>query len=216
MTNEIICNIFQAILEGNAQETERQIHLALNSNIESTAILNEGMIAAMQEVGRRFESGDYYIPEMLISANAMKLGLSVLKPYLLQTNFKSVGLIVAGSVKGDLHDIGKNLVCTMLEGGGFEVVDLGTDVTPKQFVDAVQNHSPQIVALSSLLTTTMPSMNETIMALEEANLRDKVRIIIGGAPVTNEYAVGIGADGYAPDASRAVALAQKLIIKNPV
>ena len=169
------------------------------------------MIAAMKEVGRRFEEGDYYVPEMLVSARAMQAGLSLLKPRLVQSDVKSAGRVAIGTVKGDLHDIGKNLVALMLEGTGFEVKDLGVDVPPEKFVDAITSGDAEIIALSALLTTTMPNMKTTIEAIRQAGLRDKVKVIIGGAPVTQEYADQIGADGFSADASRAVSLAQTLV-----
>jgi 5-methyltetrahydrofolate--homocysteine methyltransferase len=169
------------------------------------------MIAAMAEVGRRFECEEYYMPEMLIAARAMQDGLAILKPHLQQAEVKSVGKVIAGTVHGDLHDIGKNLVCMMFEGAGFEIQDLGVNVLPEGFVDAVRNGGVDIVAMSALLTTTMPNMKVAIEALDEAGLRSKVKVIVGGAPLTESYAQQIGADGYAPDASRAVTLAKSLM-----
>ena len=169
------------------------------------------LIAPMVEVGRLFEENEYFIPEMLIAARAMQGGLAILKPFLVDTDVKPTGKVVAGTVRGDLHDIGKNLVCMMLEGASFEIQDLGVDVSPKKFVNAVRAGGVDIVAMSALLTTTMPGMKGTIEALKVAGLRDKVRVIIGGAPVTDAYAQEIRADGYAPDASQAVRLARSLI-----
>ena len=169
------------------------------------------MIAAMKEVGRLFEEGDYFVPEMLIAARAMQAGMALLKPHLLSSEVKSAGRVAIGTVKGDLHDIGKNLVALMLEGAGFEVIDLGVDVPPEKFVDAITNSGADIVAFSALLTTTMPNMKVTIDAIQAAGLRDKVKVIIGGAPVTQAYADQIGADGYSADASRAVSLAKSLM-----
>jgi 5-methyltetrahydrofolate--homocysteine methyltransferase len=174
-------------------------------------ILNDGMVSAMAEVGKRFEEGEFYVPELLIAARAMKEGLVLLKPLLQQAKVKAAGKVAAGTVKGDLHDIGKNLVCMMLEGAGFEIMDLGTDVSPEKFVDAVQNGKADIIAMSALLTTTMPNMQTTIDALKTAGLRSQAKVIIGGAPVTDSYSRQIGADGYAADASRAVALAKSLM-----
>jgi 5-methyltetrahydrofolate--homocysteine methyltransferase len=161
-------------------------------------------------VGHRFERGEYFVPEMLLSARAMKTGLALLKPRLKEGNVQAVGKVAIGTVKGDLHDIGKNLVCMMLQGAGFEIIDLGTNVTPEKFVDAVKKNGPGVVAMSALLTTTMPAMQLTIQALEKAGLRDRVKIVVGGAPLTDDFAREIGADGYAPDASRAVAIVQSL------
>jgi 5-methyltetrahydrofolate--homocysteine methyltransferase len=179
--------------------------------MDPKTLLNEGMIAAMSEVGKLFEQGEYFVPEMLISARAMQTGLQLLKPHLLKADVKSAGKVALGTVKGDLHDIGKNLVAMMLEGAGFEIQDLGTDVAPEKFVDAVRNSEVKIIAMSALLTTTMPNMKTTVDALKAAGLRDQVKIMIGGAPVTEAYARQIGADGFAPDASRAVRVAQSLL-----
>lgn len=165
----------------------------------------------MAEVGRRFEEGDYFVPELLIAAHAMQAGLASLKPHLQQGELKAAGTVVIGTVKGDLHDIGKNLVAMMLEGAGFEVIDLGADVPPEKFVDAVRTNGAQIVAMSALLTTTMPNMKATLDALQAAGIRQQVKVMVGGAPVTDSYASQIGADGFAPDASRAVHLARSLL-----
>ncbi len=203
--------IFDGILEGQQKVVTAAVQSALDAGTEPAKILNDGMIAAMAEVGRRFENGDYYVPEMLIAARAMQSGLAILKPRLAEAHVKSAGTVVIGTVKGDLHDIGKNLVSMMLEGAGFEIKDMGTDVTPEKFVAAVQEHQPDLIALSALLTTTMPNMKSTIDALKAAGLREKVKVMIGGAPVTDAYAKQIGADGYSPDASRAVSLAKSLV-----
>jgi 5-methyltetrahydrofolate--homocysteine methyltransferase len=208
---QIMQEIFTSIMNGENKTVPQKVQAALDAGIDASKILNEGMIAAMAEVGRLFEEGEYYVPEMLISARAMQAGLVVLKPYLVQANVKSAGKVVAGTVKGDLHDIGKNLVCMMLEGAGFEIHDLGTDVSPEKFVAFLQEQGADIVALSALLTTTMPNMKVTIEALRAAGLRERVKVIIGGAPVTEGYAQQIGADGYSPDASRAVSLAKSLL-----
>jgi 5-methyltetrahydrofolate--homocysteine methyltransferase len=207
----VMQELYTSILNGENKVVPVKVQAALDAGIDASRILNEGMIAAMAEVGRLFEEGEYYVPEMLISARSMQAGLAVLKPHLMQANVKSAGKVVAGTVKGDLHDIGKNLVCMMLEGAGFEIHDLGTDVPPEKFVAAVQEGEVDIVALSALLTTTMPNMKTTIEALREAGLRERVKVIIGGAPVTEGYAQQIGADGYSPDASRAVSLAKSLL-----
>jgi 5-methyltetrahydrofolate--homocysteine methyltransferase len=203
--------IFECILEGDNKGIKAAVQRALDSGLEPGTILNQGMINAMSEVGKRFEEGEYYVPEMLISARAMKEGLELLRPLLIQQKVQSAGLVVLGTVKGDLHDIGKNLVGMMLEGSAFEIIDLGTDVSPEKFVQAVQEHKPNVLALSALLTTTMPNMEATIQALKAAGVRDQVKVIIGGAPVTEQYAHEIGADGYAPDASRCVSLARSLV-----
>jgi 5-methyltetrahydrofolate--homocysteine methyltransferase len=184
---------------------------ALAAGLSPSTVLNEGLIAGMAEVGRLFEEGEYFVPEMLISARAMKSAMAILKPHLASGEAGAAGKVIIGTVKGDLHDIGKNLVSLMLEGAGFQVVDLGSDVSPEKYVEAAKQHSPNLVAMSALLTTTMVNMKATITALEEAGLRSKMKVIIGGAPVTDAYASQIGADGYAPDASRAVAMAKTLL-----
>jgi len=203
--------IHNRILVGDAQGTAAAVEAALAAGHEPGAILNDGMIPAMGEVGRRFEIQEYFIPEMLISARAMQSGLAILRPLLVESNVQPAGKIVIGTVKGDLHDIGKNLVGMMLEGAGFEIVDLGTDVSAAQFVTAVHEHQPQIVAMSALLTTTMPNMGKTIVALQEAGLREQVKVMVGGAPLTAKFAKQIGADVYAPDASVAAKEAKALI-----
>jgi 5-methyltetrahydrofolate--homocysteine methyltransferase len=206
-----IKNIFEAILAGEADTVKVNIQAALDAGLDPNQVLNEGMIAAMREVGQRFEAGDFFVPEMLISARAMQGGMALLKPHLAQGDVKSSGKVVIGTVKGDLHDIGKNLVALMLEGAGFEIKDLGTDVAAEDFIAALKAEKADILALSALLTTTMPSMAQTIEAVQAAGLRGQVKIIIGGAPVTEAYAKQVGADGYSPDASRAVGLAESLM-----
>jgi 5-methyltetrahydrofolate--homocysteine methyltransferase len=207
----LLQEIYQSILDGNHKVIVARVTAALEAGISPAAILNDGMVAAMAEVGRLFEEGEYYVPEMLIAARAMQAGLVVLKPRLADANVRARGKVAAGTVKGDLHDIGKNLVCMMLEGAAFEIIDLGSDVSSEKFVEAVRTTGADIVALSALLTTTMPNMKDTIEALKAAGLREKVKVMIGGAPVTEAYARQIGADGYSPDASRAVALAKSLM-----
>ena len=209
--NETMQAIFDGILDGDRDIVRGQVTEALSAGMPPATILNESMIAAMAEVGRRFEIGEYFVPEMLIAARAMKEGLAILKPRLLEAKVEPIGRVVLGTVKGDLHDIGKNLVGMMLEGAGFEVIDLGTDVAPDQFVETVKEKHPQIVGLSALLTTTMPSMRTTIQALEATNTRGQVKVMIGGAPVTQKYADEIGADAYASDASSATARARALL-----
>ena len=202
--------LYTAILEGQRDEAKEYVEAALRAGVPAGEVLDV-MVNAMGEVGELFEEGEYFVPEMLIAARAMKTGMEILKPELVGADIQPIGKIVAGTVKGDLHDIGKNLVCMMLEGAGFQVVDLGTDVSPEAFIAAVQEHQPDFVAMSALLTTTMPNMETTITALNAAGLRGAVRVLIGGAPVTQSYADKIGADGYAPDASRAVKLANTLL-----
>jgi 5-methyltetrahydrofolate--homocysteine methyltransferase len=203
--------IYQSILQGNAPEATQGVQQAIDAGLEPGEILNQGMIAAMGEVGQQFESGDLFVPEMLIAARAMKEGLAILQPHLVDAGVEPVGKVVLGTVKGDLHDIGKNLVGMMLEGSGFEVIDLGVDVSPDQFVAAIQEHQPQLVGLSALLTTTMPGMQTIIEALAEAGVRDQVKVLVGGAPVTSQFAEEIGADAYAPDASAAATRAKALL-----
>jgi 5-methyltetrahydrofolate--homocysteine methyltransferase len=208
---ELIQKIYDGILEGQQKSVVANVTAAIEAKLDPQTILNDGMVSAMAEVGRLFEEGEYFVPEMLISARAMQSGLAVLKPQLVQANVQSSGRVAVGTVKGDLHDIGKNLVAMMLEGAAFEIVDLGSDVTPEKFVEAVRSKGAQIVAMSALLTTTMPNMKATIEALKEAGVRDQVKVMVGGAPLTQQYADEIGADGYSPDASRAVALARSLM-----
>jgi 5-methyltetrahydrofolate--homocysteine methyltransferase len=203
--------IYQAVLDGDAKGAEAAVKAALAAHVPAEDILKKACIPAMGEVGRLFEEGEKFVPEMLISARAMQTAVRLLKPLLAQANVQSVGKVIVGTVQGDLHDIGKNLVGMMMEGSGFEVVDLGTDVTPAKFVDAVRQHKPQVMGMSALLTTTMPSMKNCIEALKEAGVRDQVKVLIGGAPVTQAYADQIGADGYAPDASSAARAAKALL-----
>lgn len=207
----LIEEIYQGVLDGQSPVVHQKVQAALAANIPASTILNEGMIAAMAQVGQLFEDGEYFVPEMLISARAMQAGLTLLKPALKSEDVKSSGKVIIGTVKGDLHDIGKNLVAMMMEGAGFEIVDLGTDVSPEKFINAIHEHQPEIIAMSALLTTTMPNMITTIQALKEAGVRDQVKVLIGGAPVTENYARQIGADGFATDASRAVNVAKSLI-----
>ena len=205
--------IYESIVKGDASRTAEGVRQGLDAGYVAEQLLNEAMIAAMSEVGRRYEVGEIFVPEMLIAANAMKQGLAVLKPYLQEAEVEPAGKVILGTVKGDLHDIGKNLVGMMLEGNGFEVIDLGRDVSPDAFVEALKEHQPQFMGLSALLTTTMPQMRSTIEALTEAGLRDQVMVMVGGAPVTQSYAEEIGADLYAPLASSAVEKAKAMIQK---
>ncbi|HEY3344939.1 MAG TPA: corrinoid protein [Anaerolineaceae bacterium] len=209
--DEKLQEIYTSILEGTNQNIGAQVQTALDAGIGPSQILNDGMVAAMAEVGRLFEEGEFFVPEMLISARAMKTGMEVLKPHLAQAEVRSAGKVVIGTVQGDLHDIGKNLVAMMLEGAAFEIIDLGADVSPERFVETVRESGAQVVAMSALLTTTMGSMRVTIDALKAANLRDKVKVIVGGAPLSAKYAQEIGADGFAMDASQAVQEARKLV-----
>lgn len=201
--------IFQAVLDGDMDRVSENVQAALDDGLPASDILQNALIAAMEEIGRLFEIGDRYVPEMLVSARAMKTGLSILEPILADSNVEPVGKVVIGTVKGDHHDIGKNLVAMMLEGSGFEIVDLGIDVSPEQFVAALQN-DVDILGLSTLLTTTVPSMENTIKAVEAAGLRERVKVMVGGAPITLEHSQRISADGFASDASQAVTLAKSL------
>ncbi len=199
----------QAILEGDADEAARLVQGHLDEGKEASDILDNGLIAAMDVVGEMFSKGELFIPEMLISAEAMQEGLALIKPLLLAQQSGGKGTVVIGAVKGDLHDIGKNLVALMLEGAGFNVVDLGTDVTPEAFVAAAREHDADIIGMSALLVTTMPNMNTTVSQMHDAGLRTKA--IVGGAPLTQGYADEIKADGYASDAPGAVVLCKKLV-----
>lgn len=203
--------IYEGVMEGDQSAVQDGVNAALAADGNAEEILNEGMIAAMTEVGRLFEEGEYFVPEMLIAARAMQAGLAILRPALAAADVQPKGKVAIGTVKGDLHDIGKNLVAMMLEGAGYEILDLGTDVSPEQYLEAIKKESVDVVALSALLTTTMPSMQATIEAFETAGVRNQVKIIVGGAPVTDEYAQQIGADGYSPDASQAVRVTNQLL-----
>ena len=203
--------IYQAVLEGDLETTKSLVESTLKTGSSADSILRGGMIPAMSEAGRLFEEGEYFVPELLIAARAMQGGLELLKPLLVAEDVKPVGKIVIGTVKGDLHDIGKNLVGMMLQGAGFEVTDLGSDVDAQKFVDAVKSSGATVIGMSALLTTTMSNMPSTIEALKAAGLRDKVKVLVGGAPLTKAYADQIGADGYAPDASQAAKLALSFI-----
>lgn len=202
--------IFDGILDGDEDAVTNAVPVALEAGIDPAVILNDGMMAAMAEVGRQFEEGECFVPEMMIAAMAMKAGLAALKPHLSPGSITRSGRVVIGTVKGDLHDIGKNLVAMMLEGAGFEVIDLGVDVRPEVFVGAVLEHRPDLVGLSALLTTTMVSIGLVVESLKAAGLRDQVKIMVGGAAVNDVFAAKIGADGYAADANKAVTLAQAL------
>lgn len=210
---QFIQEIYEGILIGDNMLVPKKIEDALHAGLPPSEILNDGMISAITEVGRRFEIGEYFVPEMLIAARSMQTGMRLLKPYLAQANIKSIGRVAIGTVRGDLHDLGKNLVAMMLEGAGFEIKDLGTDVNPEKFLQSVRADGVNIIALSALLTTTMPMMKSVVEALETAGLRAKVKVIIGGAPVTEAYAKQIGADGYAADASQAVGMAKSLAVE---
>lgn len=202
--------LYDAIISGNAAKSVEVTNAALGQGVAPSTLLNDYMIPAMDEVGQRFERNEFFVPELLIAARAMQKSMEILKPKLVETGVEAAGRVVIGTVKGDLHDIGKNLVASMLEGGGFEVVDLGTDVSPEKFVEAAKEKPGTIVALSALLTTTMGVMKSVLEALESAGIRGETRVMIGGAPITQQYCDEIGADGYSDNASAAVSLARQL------
>jgi corrinoid protein of di/trimethylamine methyltransferase len=202
--------LYECILTGNAKKAEAIAREALAANVDPSELVTKYMIPAMDEVGQRFECNEYFVPELLIAARAMKAALQLITPHLLEKGIERAGRVVIGTVQGDLHDIGKNLVASMLEGGGFEVIDLGVDVPPDKFVEAARQKEGSIVALSALLTTTMTMMKAVISALEKAGIRDKTRVMIGGAPITQQFSEEIGADGFSDNASSAVALARRL------
>jgi 5-methyltetrahydrofolate--homocysteine methyltransferase len=208
---EEIKKMYDAILTGNFKAAKEITQQALAAGVDPQELVQQQMIPAMDEVGRRYEANEYFVPELLISARAMKAALELIRPLLAARGAEPAGRVVIGTVKGDLHDIGKNLVAAMLEGAGFEVTDLGVDVTPEKFIAALHERKAGIVAMSALLTTTMNSMKTTIEAFKAAGVRDKVKIMIGGAPVTQKYSDEIGADGYSNNANAAVALARKLV-----
>ncbi len=203
--------LYQAVLDGDHKTAVAITEAALAEGCDPLELITRYMVPAMDEVGRRFECEEYFVPELLLSARAMKGSLELLRPLLAAQGAQPAGRVVIGTVKGDLHDIGKNLVASMLEGGGFEVADLGADVAPEKFIEAVREKNAQIVALSALLTVTMPAMRKTIDALREAGVRDSVKVIVGGAPVTPQFAREIGADGYGENATAAVALARRFV-----
>jgi 5-methyltetrahydrofolate--homocysteine methyltransferase len=201
----------QALFQGNVEEVKKLTQAALNRGEKAEDILNQGMIKAMEQVGAKFKNGEIYIPEVLIAARAMQAGLGVLKPILAKSTSPAAAKIVIGTVQGDLHDIGKNLVGMMLEGGGLEVVDVGIDVSPDKFVQAAKEHGAKVIGMSALLTTTMMQMKATVEALKTSGLKGEIKTIIGGAPVTEEFARSIGADGYAADAASAVDKVKELL-----
>jgi 5-methyltetrahydrofolate--homocysteine methyltransferase len=203
--------LHDAILRGDAKKAVAVTREALAENASPTELVSKHMIPAMDEVGRRFECQEYFVPELLLSARAMKGALELIRPLLVEQGVASAGRVIIGTVKGDLHDIGKNLVASMLEGAGFEVIDLGTDVAPGKIVSEILERKPTIVALSALLTTTMPFMKSTIEELKKAGVREQVKVMVGGAPVTQQYADQIGADGYSDNANGAVAIARRLV-----
>jgi methylmalonyl-CoA mutase cobalamin-binding domain/chain len=213
-TDELLRQLYDHTLVGHGPAVLELTNQGLSLGLGPETLLYEALIPALEEVGARFERGDFFVPEMLIAGKAMAGALEVLRPLLAETGVESIGTVVIGTVKGDVHDIGKNLVNIMFEGAGFHVIDLGVQVAPEKFVDAVREHSPDIVGFSAFLTTTMPMFKANINALQKAGLRDRVMVMVGGAPVTQEYADVVGADGYAADASAAVVRAKELIQKH--
>jgi 5-methyltetrahydrofolate--homocysteine methyltransferase len=203
-----------AVLEGDIDNAAKLVERSLNKGLAAKDILDNGLVPGMDEVGIRFRRGDMFVPEVIMSADAMSAGLEILRPELVASGVKLIGKMVMGTVKGDLHDIGKNLVDMMCEGAGFEIIDLGFNVAPDVFVSAIKEHQPDIVGMSAMLTTTMRAMGYTIKSIEEAGLRDQVQIIVGGAPVDQEFANRIGADGYGSNAATAVELAKRLAAAN--
>lgn len=199
------------MIKGDATTAKSETEKALANKTNPQDLLTKTLIPAMDEVGRRFEANEFYIPELLIAGRAMKGAMKLLKPLLIKSGVKPAGHVIIGTIKGDLHDIGKNLVASMLEGGGFEVTDLGVDVAPEAFLSAVKEHKPDVLAMSALLTTTMQGMETTIKALEEAGIRSDVKVMIGGAPITEAYSNEIGSDGYSNNANAAVTLARTLV-----
>jgi 5-methyltetrahydrofolate--homocysteine methyltransferase len=209
--DEILAGLLDNVLWGRAEPVVALTQEGLSLGLTPDEMLWQGLIPGLEEVGRRFEVGDFFVPEMLIAARAMQGALNILKPLMVQGATRSLGTCVMGTVKGDMHDIGKNLCDIMLEGAGFKVIDLGVNVSPARFVEAVQQHHPDVLGMSAFLTTTMPMLKVTLQALEQAGVRQQVRVMVGGAPVTPEYAQKVGADGFARDASKTVALAKRLI-----
>ena len=209
--SDALQTIASKLYEGDEEAVAQLVQKALDGGMGAPEVLQGGLIAGMDEVGKDFKAGDLFVPEVLIAARAMHAGMSVLRPLLAEADVPSAGKYVIGTVKGDLHDIGKNLVKMMVEGAGFETIDLGTDAEPSVFVEAVREHQPDILGMSALLTTTMVNMKATIEALEEAGVRDSVKVMIGGAPVTQAFSDEIGADAYAPDAASAVDVARELV-----
>jgi corrinoid protein of di/trimethylamine methyltransferase len=204
-------DLYDAILNGDAKKAHAATVAAIAAGVEPMVLIQESMVPAMDEVGRLFECEEYFVPELLLAGRAMKGAMELLKPLLTAAGQKMAVRVVIGTVKGDLHDIGKNIVASMLEGSGFEVIDLGTDVSPENFVAAVEQRKPHVVCMSALLTVTMPAMKLTIDALQTAGLRTQVKVLIGGAPVTSQYAKEIGADGYSENANGAVGMVKNLL-----
>lgn len=211
MSEKIFEKLSAVILEGNSEASAALTQQGLDEGINPEDLLNKGLIVGMDEVGVRFKAGDMFVPEVLMSAESMASGMTLLRPILAETGVQMAGTIVMGTVKGDLHDIGKNLVSMMCEGAGFEIVNIGFDAAPDEFIKAIKENQPEIIGMSAMLTTTMRAMGHTIKAIEEAGLRDQVKVMVGGAPVDQEFADRIGADGYGANAPASSALAKQLV-----
>ena len=209
--SEIYEKLSTAVLEGDAEKTHDLVERGLKQGLSPKEILDNGLIVGMDEVGARFKRGDMFVPEVLMSADSMSAGMEILRPLLIESGVEMLGKILMGTVKGDLHDIGKNLVSMLCEGAGFEIIDIGFNAEPEKFIEGIKEHQPQVVGMSAMLTTTMRAMGQTIKAIEEAGLRDQVKIMVGGAPVDKEFADVIGADGYGSNAPSGADLAKQLV-----
>ncbi len=210
-SQDVFAAVHQHILEGNSEQAVSSTREGLSAGLAPMTLVYEAMIPALQEVGRRFEAGDYFLPEMLVAAAAMQASMEVVRPLLAESEAEPIGIFVMGTVAGDIHDIGKNLCNVMLESGGFRVIDLGINVPADAFVEAIREHRPDAVGMSAFVTTTMPEVDRTIQAIEAAGLRNEVKIMVGGAPLDQEYADQVGADGYAPDANSTVRVTKQLL-----
>ncbi|MBN1998883.1 corrinoid protein [candidate division KSB1 bacterium] len=208
---EMLDELAESIIAGSASKSEELTQKALAAGTKPVDVLNKGLIAGMEVVGQKFKNNEFYVPEVLIAARAMKAGLKLLRPKLAETGVEPLGRFVLGTVKGDLHDIGKNLVAMMMEGAGYEVIDLGVDVSPEKFANAAKENKAQVIGISALLTTTMIKMKDVIQQISDMGMRESVKIVVGGAPLTQEYADEIGADGYAADAASAVELVKSIV-----
>ena len=209
--SEIFERLSTAVLEGDADKAHKLVERGLKQGLSPKEILDNGLIVGMDEVGARFKRGDMFVPEVLMSADSMASGMEILRPLLIESGVEMLGKVVMGTVKGDLHDIGKNLVSMLCEGAGFEIVDIGFNAEPEKFIEAIKQHQPQVVGMSAMLTTTMRAMGQTIKAIEEAGLRDQVKVMVGGAPVDRDFADAIGADGYGSNAPSGADLAKQLV-----
>jgi len=209
--SEIFERLSTAVLEGDAEKAHKLVERGLKQGLSPKEILDNGLIVGMDEVGARFKRGDMFVPEVLMSADSMAAGMEILRPLLVESGAEMLGKIVMGTVKGDLHDIGKNLVSMLCEGAGFEIINIGFNAEPEKFIAAIKEHQPQIIGMSAMLTTTMRAMGQTIKAIEEAGLRDQVKVMVGGAPVDKDFADAIGADGYGSNAPSGADLAKQLV-----